>query len=62
MTDAERARMKRLEAALERIAAFGEGPVVTSSFDEPVAAKIAREALRPETFHMETREVTGELL
>ncbi len=62
MTDAERARMKRLEAALEKIAAFGEGAVVTSSFDEPHAARIARMALLPETLWTETREPTGELL
>jgi hypothetical protein len=35
----------RLRAALDRIASWGEGEVVTGKFDEPVAAAIARAAL-----------------
>jgi hypothetical protein len=42
-------QLNRYKAALEKIASFGEGPVVTTSFDEPGAAKIAREALNPPT-------------
>lgn len=32
-------------AALEKIACYSQGETVTSSFDEPHAARIAREAL-----------------
>lgn len=38
----------RLRAALTTIAAWNEGPEVTSSFDEPHAARIARAALEAE--------------
>lgn len=34
-----------LSEALDKIASWGEGPEVTTSFDEPNSAKIAREAL-----------------
>lgn len=33
------------DAALNKIASWNEGPEVNSTFDEPSAAKIAREAL-----------------
>jgi len=35
----------RMREALERIAAWDEGPVITGSFDEPGSAIIARAAL-----------------
>jgi len=54
-------RIDRLELALNRIAAWPEG-VVTGSFDEPNAARIAREALNLPTFGTVTHEPTGELL
>ena len=34
-----------LKAALDKIASWGEGPVVTGMFDEPASAKMAREVL-----------------
>lgn len=34
-----------LREALEKIASWSEGPVVTGAFDEPAAAMIARAAL-----------------
>lgn len=39
------ARVERLEAALRKIAAYEEGPVVTGRFDEPWSASLARAAL-----------------
>lgn len=46
--DALRAELDRLRAALNEIASWNEGPEVSSSFDEPHAAKVAREALKQE--------------
>lgn len=43
-----RARTARLEAALNVIAAWDEGPVVTGSFDCPGNAQFARAALAEE--------------
>lgn len=40
-------RVAKLEHALMRIASYDEGPDVTSRFDEPCAARIARDALVP---------------
>lgn len=37
----------RLRSALDKIAAWDEGEEVTGSFDEPNAARIARDALSP---------------
>lgn len=45
--DALAERVARLEQALMRIASYDEGPDVTGSFDEPCAARIARDALVP---------------
>ena len=56
------ARIARLETALRQIASFREGQVVTSSFDDPASAKIAREALGARAFEIPTKEVTGETL
>ncbi len=42
-----RSENERLLTALNHIAAWDKGPEVTSSFDEPGSAKIAREALKP---------------
>ena len=39
------ARLKKMREALTKIASYGEGANVTGAFDEPNAAKIAREAL-----------------
>lgn len=39
------AEVADLRAALNKIAAWEDGPVVTGKFDAPWAAKIAREAL-----------------
>lgn len=39
------ARAERYRKALEEIASYGEGPVVTGGFDEPCSARIARRAL-----------------
>jgi hypothetical protein len=39
------AEVRRLRAALTEIASYKEGLIVTSSFDEPSAAKVARAAL-----------------
>ena len=44
--EAERAKVKVLRLALNRIASWGEGPDVTLSFDDPNSARIAREALK----------------
>ena len=41
-------RIAELEEALNHIAAWNEGPVVTSSFDSPWTARIARAALSKE--------------
>jgi len=41
----EEQRIEELEEALNRIASWDEGAVVTGSFDEPVAARTARSAL-----------------
>jgi len=43
--DALTERVARLEQALVRIASYDDGPDVTGSFDEPCAARIARDAL-----------------
>lgn len=40
------ARVERLTSALEEIARWNAGPDVLPSFDEPVSARIAREALK----------------
>lgn len=37
--------IERLRAALRKIAAYEEGPVVTGRFDEPWSASLARAAL-----------------
>jgi hypothetical protein len=47
-TDLERAQaaeIERLRAALNKIASWHEGPVVTGAFDEPHSAMTARAAL-----------------
>lgn len=41
----EYAKLKKCRTALEKIASWDEGAAVTSSFDEPHSATIAREAL-----------------
>lgn len=41
-------QVERLEAALNDIAAWHDGPEVTGRFDEPGAARVARAALRRE--------------
>ncbi len=43
--DALQAKLDKCRTALEIIASFGEGAVVTSSFDDPHNATTAREAL-----------------
>ena len=43
-----RAERDKLKAALEEIASWREGEVVTSLFDEPGSAETARQALRGE--------------
>jgi hypothetical protein len=43
---AERERIRVLRKALDRIASWDEGPVVTGVFDEPHAAMVARAALK----------------
>ena len=45
---AAEARVARLREALNKIASWREGPVVTSAFDEPGAASVARAALAEE--------------
>lgn len=45
--DAALAENERLRAALNSIASWGEGPEVTSMFDEPGSAQAARDALTP---------------
>jgi hypothetical protein len=42
------AEIERLRAALNQIASWEEGPVVSGRFDEPGAASIARAALAEE--------------
>lgn len=46
--DALRIELSLLRAALNEIASWNEGPEVSSSFDEPHAAKVARDALKME--------------
>lgn len=43
--EALQAERDRYRAALEGLACYREGPEVTSSFDEPYAARVARAAL-----------------
>ena len=45
LLDERDAEIARLREALDKIAAWPEGAVVQSYFDEPVAAAIARAAL-----------------
>ena len=40
------AEVERLEAALNKIASWSEGPSVNGSFDEPNSAEMARTALK----------------
>lgn len=46
--DALRTELCLLRAAMNEIASWNEGPEVSSSFDEPHAAKVARDALKME--------------
>jgi hypothetical protein len=43
--DCREARINKLVSALIQIASYDEGPEVTSAFDEPHSARVARKAL-----------------